>query len=53
MKVYELAKQLDIPTKAILKVAEQIGLNIKGPQASIESKDVKRIVDYLYNQNRM
>lgn len=50
MKVYELAEQLGIPSKAILKAAEQIGLNIKYPQSSIESEDVKKIANYLYNQ---
>ena len=53
MRVYQLAKQLNITSKRVLEVAEILGINIKAHQSSLSEEDVSKIIKYLKKNRRI
>ena len=44
MKFYDLAKELNIPSKELLEKAKSIGIEIKSYLSNIEDEDSKKII---------
>jgi hypothetical protein len=53
VRVYQLAKQLNITSKRVLEVAEILGINIKAHQSSLSEEDVSKIIKYLKKNRRI
>ena len=53
MRVYQLAKQLNITSKKVLEVAEILGINVKAHQSSLSEEDVSKIIKYLKKNRRI
>ena len=53
MRVFELAKKLNVNSKRILEVAEILGINIKTHQSSLSEEDVSKIIKYLKKNKRI
>ena len=53
MRVYQLAKQLNITSKRVLEVADILGINIKAHQSSLSEEDVSKIIKYLKKNRRI
>ena len=53
MRVYQLAKQLNITSKRVLEVADILGINIKAHQSSLSEDDVSKIIKYLKKNRRI
>ena len=53
MRVYQLAKQLNITSKRVLEVAEILGINVKAHQSSLSEEDVSKIIKYLKKNRRI
>ena len=45
MKLYELAKEMDIPSKDLLAQAKEMGINIKSHLSAISDEDIKNLKD--------
>ena len=43
MKVYDLAKELDLTSKEILEKAKKLGINAKSHLSSLEDDDVEKL----------
>ena len=43
MKLYELAKEMDISSKDLLEKAKALGINIKSHLSNIEDEDAKKL----------
>ena len=41
MKLYELAKEMEITSKELLEKAKKIGINVKSHLSSLEDEDIK------------
>ncbi len=52
MKVYELAKEIDISSKELLDEAKILGIDIKSHLSSIENKDVEILKEKLGKKNK-
>ena len=50
MKVYELAKQLNTTSKAILNVAKIIRVDARAMASDLSSSDVNMILDYILTE---
>jgi hypothetical protein len=53
VRVYQLAKQLNITSKRVLEVAEILGINVKAHQSSLSEEDVSKIIKYLKKNRRI
>ena len=53
MRVFELAKKLNVNSKRILEVAEILGINVKTHQSSLSEEDVSKIIKYLKKNKRI
>jgi len=53
VRVFELAKKLNVNSKRILEVAEILGINIKTHQSSLSEEDVSKIIKYLKKNKRI
>ena len=47
MKLYELAKEMDIPSKELLEEAKKLGISIKSHLSNIEENDAKMLKEKL------
>ena len=47
MKLYDLAKELNLASKELLKIAGEIGIKVKSHLSSIEDDEVEKIVDFI------
>ena len=45
MKLYELAKEMDVSSKELLEQAKEMGINIKSHLSVISDEDVKNLKD--------
>ena len=45
MKLYELAKEMDVPSKELLEQAKELGINIKSHLSAISDEDIKNLKD--------
>ena len=45
MKLYELAKEIDVPSKELLEQAKELGINIKSHLSAISDEDIKNLKD--------
>ena len=45
MKLYELAKEMEVPSKELLEQAKEMGINIKSHLSVISDEDVKNLKD--------
>jgi hypothetical protein len=53
VRVFELAKKLNVNSKRILEVAEILGINVKTHQSSLSEEDVSKIIKYLKKNKRI
>jgi len=53
VRVFELAKQLNVNSKKILEVTEILGINVKTHQSSLSEEDVSKIIKYLKKNKRI
>lgn len=51
MRVYELAKQLNTTSKAILNIAKIIGADARAMMSDLSSDDINKILDYILSEN--
>ncbi len=42
IKIYEIAKELDLTSKEILEVAQKMNIDVKSHMSSIEEEDAKK-----------
>ena len=47
IRVYELSRDLDKPSKEILNVAKGLGISVKSHASSISAEEEKRIIDKI------
>ena len=47
IRVYELSRDLNKPSKEILNVAKGLGISVKSHASSISSEEAKKIIDKL------
>ncbi len=47
IKIYEIAKELDLTSKEVLEVAQKLNLNVKSHMSSVEEDDAKKIKSNL------
>ena len=56
MKLYELAKELNLTSKELLKKAGEIGIQVKSHLSNLESEEVekikKNIINTVQNENK-
>ena len=45
MKLYELAKEMDVPSKELLEQAKELGINIKSHLSAISDEDIRNLKD--------
>ena len=53
MKLYELAKQMDIPSKELLENAKSIGIEIKSYLSSISDEDAQKLKKSVISKNNI
>lgn len=51
VRVYEIAKKLNISTKEILDQLKEYGFDVHSHMSSLQDEEVKLIIDY-YNQDK-
>ena len=47
MKLYELAKELNISSKELIDKAKEIGINVKSHLSSLDDKDIVKLKDNI------
>ena len=52
MKLYDLAKELNLTSKELLKEAQELGINVKSHLSSLEDDEIKKIRNN-YNNNKV
>ena len=50
VKIYEIAKELNIENKEIIEEAKKLGIEVKSHLSSIEETDAKKIKESLKNK---
>ena len=51
MKLYELAKEMDVSSKELLEKAKELGINIKSHLSAISDDDIKNLKDKYSREN--
>ena len=51
MKLYDLAKELNLASKELLKIAGEIGIKVKSHLSSIEDDEVEKIRNKVLSKN--
>ena len=51
IKIYEIAKKLNLPSKDVLNVAQSMNLNVKNHLASIDEEEAKKLENVLLNKS--
>ena len=51
IRVYELSRDIDKPSKEIVKVAKGLGISVKSHASSISAEEAKKIIDKIGAQN--
>ena len=46
-RIYEVAKELDIENKIVVKKAQDLGFDVKSHMSSLDDKQVSKLVDSL------
>ena len=44
-RIYEVAKELDIENKIVVKKAQDLGFDVKSHMSSLDDKQVSKLVD--------
>lgn len=52
IKLYELAKEMDIPSKDLLERARKIGIELKSHLSVISDEDIKKLKDEVNNKTK-
>ena len=52
IKIYDIAKKLDISSKEVLQKAEELGIEAKSHLSNIDENDAKRIEDGLKKEKK-
>ena len=47
IKIYEIAKELDLTSKEILEVAQKLNIDVKSHMSSVEEEEAKKIKNNL------
>ena len=50
-RIYEVAKELDIENKIVVKKAQDLGFDVKSHMSSLDDKQVSKLVDSLKSTN--
>ena len=49
MKLYELAKEMNVSSKDLLEIAKSLGMKIKSHLSNIEDEDIEKLKKHLSN----
>ena len=50
IKIYEIAKKLDLTSKEVLEMAQKLNIQVKSHMSSVEEEEAKKIENNLTNK---
>ena len=50
IKIYEIAKKLDLTSKEVLEMAKKLNIDVKSHMSSIDEEDAKKIENSFTNK---
>ena len=53
IKIYELAKELNVDNKVVIDMANKVGINVKSHLSAIEESEVDKIKSALEKKNNV
>ena len=52
LKIYDIAKKYDLPSKEVLEIAQKLNIDVKSHLSGVEDEDAKKIEETLKSGNK-